>query len=156
MTAAPLTPVPAVSGDAAGTGLRTWTLTLPEGTPIISGNNRLHYHAKNRLTKDLHAKVADAVRRQMPRGVHVAGPVDITVEYASPPRLKRLRHPLASDCISDSDNIAPTGKACADGIVKAGLFPSDSKKYVRRVTYILAEETHPRGLVRIHISEVAE
>ena len=138
-----------------GSSPRTWTLELPEGTTIISANNRLDRWTKNRLTKDLHAKVADAVKRQMPRPLPVIGLADITVKYVSPPRLRRLRHPLASDCISDSENIAPTGKALIDGLVKeAHLWPSDSKKYVRKVTYILAKETHPRGLIRIHITEV--
>jgi hypothetical protein len=154
--AGPMTPGGEVDGPRLAAGPRTWTLTLPEGTTIISGNNRLDRWTKNRLIKDLHALVADAVKRQMGRPVPPVGPVEITTEYASPPRLKRMRHPFASACILDNDNIAPTGKACADGIVKAGIWPSDSKKYVRKTSYILAPETHPRGLLRVHIAEVIE
>jgi hypothetical protein len=122
---------------------------------IISANNRLDRWKKNALTRDLQAKAADAVKRQMPRPPPVIGLADITVEYLSPPRLKRMRHPFASDCISDSDNIAPTAKALIDGLIKkAHMWPSDSKKYVRETSYILARETHPRGLLRIYITEV--
>ena len=152
-----MTPGGEVDGPRLAAGPRTWTLTLPEGTTIISGNNRLDRWTKNRLIKDLHAKVADAAKRQMGRPVPPVGPVEITVEYVSPPRSKAKRHPFASDCILDSDNIAPTGKALVDGLVKvAKIWPSDSKKYVRKTSYILAPETHPRGLIRIHIMEVAE
>jgi hypothetical protein len=40
------------------------------------------------------------------------------------------------------------------GIVACGIFPSDSKRYVRSVRYVLSEETHPRGLLRVTIAEV--
>jgi crossover junction endodeoxyribonuclease RusA len=151
----PQSPVPAAGAKPpAGTGTtgRTWTLELREGTPIITANNRLDRWTKNALTQALKAQVKELARKELPKIARA----DIAVEYFSPPRLKRMRHPLATECISDSDNVSPTAKALIDGIVKAGIFPSDSKKYVRQVTYILAPETHPRGLLRIHISEVAE
>jgi hypothetical protein len=147
-----ISPVPAVEGPA-GTA-RTWTIELPPGTPIISGNNRLDRYAKNRRTQELKDKAGAIARCRVQ--IPPLRRADITVTYLSPPRLRRLRHPLASDAISDSDNLAPTGKALVDGIVACGIFPSDSKRYVRRVTYELAEETHPRGLLRVHITEVTD
>jgi hypothetical protein len=121
-------------------------LELPPGTPILSANHRMDRYARNRRTQELKDKITAIIRcrRELPP----IGRADITVEYLSPPRLKRLRHPFASDCISDSDNIAPTGKALADGIVACGIFPSDSKRYVRSVRYVLSEETHPPKCLR--------
>lgn len=136
---------------APESGPRTWVLELPEGTSIVSGNNRLNRYARNDRIQALKQKTRVAVLRAK---IPPLGRADIEVRYFSPPRLKRLRHPFASDAISDSDNISPTGKACADGIVLAGVFVSDAKKRVRRVISELDDATHPRGLVRITITEV--
>jgi hypothetical protein len=125
---------------------------MEPGTPIISANNRLNRYARNRQVQDLKDRIGALARCRY--GLPAIGKADITVEYLSPPRLTRMRHPFASDCISDSDNIAPTGKALVDGLVACGIFRSDSKRYVRSVRYVLAEETHPRGLLRVHITEV--
>ena len=127
-------------------------IELPEGTPIITGNNRLHCHAKNRITKNLYQVIAGLALRWQP----IAVPVHITVGYASPPRLRAKRHPLASECILDHDNLWPTYKACADGLVRAGVFAGDTKRYVGPGNVELADETHPRGLLRVHITEVAQ
>jgi hypothetical protein len=150
-THAPGAVVECGSAAVPGSTPRTFVIDMEPGTPIISANNRLNYYARNRLTQELKAKIGAVARGKIPP----LGRADITVTYFSPPRLKRMRHPLASDAISDSDNIAPTGKALVDGIVKAGVFRTDSKKCVREVTYILAKETHPRGLLRLTITEVA-
>ena len=133
-----------------GTQARTFTLELPPGTPIISGNNRLDRYAKNRRIKDLQRLIRAKVRGR----AQITVPVYITVEYASPPRLMRLRHPFASECILDHDNLWPTYKACCDGLVRAGLLAGDTKRYVGPGRVALADETHPRGLLRVTISEV--
>ena len=144
-------PSPRAPGQMSpGDGMRTFTLELPPGTPIISGNNRMNRYERNRRTKNLHEHIKTAVRGIAP----IAVPVDITVEYASPPRLVRLRHPFASECILDHDNLWPTYKACADGLVRAGLLAGDTKRYVRPGGARLADETHPRGLLRVTITEV--
>ena len=124
---------------------------MEPGTPIISANHRLNRYALNRQVQDLKDRIGGliACRHRLPR----ITAADIVVEYVSPPRLRHLRHPLASDCILDADNIAPTGKALVDGIRACGILPADSKRYVRSVRYILADETHPRGLLRVHITE---
>jgi hypothetical protein len=133
---------------------RSWVIEMEPGTPILSANNRMDRYARNRRTQDLRDRIGALVacRYKLPR----IGKADITVEYFPPPRLKRLRHPFASECISDSDNLAPTGKALVDGIVACGIFPSDSKRYVRSVRLMVNEETHPRGFLRVTITEVGE
>jgi hypothetical protein len=143
-----------VAGEAAcpsGNQPRTFVIELPEGTPIVTGNTRMHYHAKNRVIRNLHEVMRSLVRGR----AQITVPVHITVEYASPPRLRAKRHPLASECILDHDNLWPTYKACADGLVRAGLLAGDTKRYVGPGNVVLADETHPRGLVRVTISEVA-
>lgn len=44
----------------------------------------------------------------------------------------------------------------ADALVRSGVLVNDSRKWVRQVTYRLAAVKHPRGLVRITITEVVE
>jgi len=56
-----------------------------------------------------------------------------------------LRHRLA-----DSDGIS--GKAALDGLVKAGIFPDDSAKYVKSVTHS-QEKTKGPEVTEITITE---
>lgn len=154
--AGPEQPGPAVGREesAAGPGdqPRSWVIDLTPGTPILSANSRLHRYARNRRTQDLKEQIRLlALNAGIPRLERA----DIEVLYFSPPRLVRQRHPLASDCITDHDNLAPTAKALVDGVVKAGVLRADTKRYVRSWCG-LAEQTHDRGLVRVTITEVGE
>jgi hypothetical protein len=139
-----------LNAPGAGTSPRTWVIEMEPGTPVISANHRMNRYALNRRIKDLHDRIGKFIRYR--DKVPPLGRADITVEYFSPPRLKRLRHPLASDCITDEDNLYPTAKALVDGIVRAGVLKNDTKHYARS-RCVLADETHPRGLLRIHITE---
>jgi hypothetical protein len=141
-------------GRLPATTPRTWTITLEPGTPILSANARADRYTRNRVTQDLKDKIAAIAACRLKLPAEHIGRADITVRYASPPRLRRLRHPLASDCVTDPDNVAPAGKALVDGLVKCGIWPGDSKKWIRKVTYELAPETHPRGLLTVTITEV--
>ena len=145
-----ISPVPAVEGPA-GTA-RTWTIELPPGTPIITGNNRMDRYARNRRVQDLKDTVAAVARCRL--NIPQLGHVAITTTYYSPPRLKRQRHPFASDAISDHDGIAPTAKALIDGLVMCGVLRGDTKRWVRSGTCVLADETHPRGQIVLTITEV--
>ena len=150
-------PVPggAMDGEAAappGSTPRSWTIEMPPGTPIVTGNNRLDRYERNRRIQVLKDKIAAIAwcRLKIPQ----LGPVEITTTYYSPPRLKRQRHPFASEAISDHDGIAPTSKALIDGLVACGVLRGDTKRWVRSGTCVLADETHPRGQVVLTITEL--
>lgn len=150
------TPPAAIPSAARAGGLpepRRLIIDLPPGWPILTANNRMDRWSRSARVRELRSAAATLARAQ---GVPPLGPADITVTYASPPRLRRLRHPLASDAVTDSDAIAPTAKALVDGLVQAGLWPSDARKRIRSVTCELAPKGHPRGLVRVVITEIAE
>ena len=147
-------PVP-VAGDqpAAGTGAnpRVWVISLPPGTPILTGNHRLHYHARNRRVKDLYQVIADLVMvHRIPRVDYA----DVRVTYKPPPRWRHMRHPLASDRVEDSDALWPTSKALIDGLTRAGVFTSDTHKHVRVSECEVLDDIHPMGAVQLTITEV--
>jgi hypothetical protein len=131
---------------------RTFTLEFPPGMEILTGNNRLSRYPKARVTKALREQGwAQAKRLKLPRLERA----EICVTYLPPPRRVQDRHPLASARIEDGENLGPTSKALIDGIVSAGVFASDSRKHVRRVSNELLDGTCPRGQVVLHIVEVA-
>jgi hypothetical protein len=135
------------------TGPRTWTIALEPGTPILTANHRMSRYPAAARIKYLRRLAAELARQaKIPRLEYA----DILVTYASPPRLKRDRHPLASDRIEDHQNLQPTAKALVDGIADAKVFVSDSRKHVGPVPCQLLDETHPRGQVTMHITEVAQ
>jgi Holliday junction resolvase RusA-like endonuclease len=146
------TPDTGVCGSAPVSGSRQWVIEIPPGTPIVGGNSRQDRWSRNARVQRL--KEAAAVLAMKQR-IQPLGQCDITVAYESPPRAKAKRHPLASDCITDSDNVAPTAKALVDGLVQAGLWASDGRKRVRKVTCELSAQVHPRGQLRITITELA-
>lgn len=133
---------------------RTYTLELPAGTPILTANQSLHFHDRSDRVEALAAVVTRLVRAQRPPPF--TGQVDVLVEYWSPPHRKADRHPLSSQEVKDAENIAPTSKAAIDALVRSGVLVNDSRKWVRQVTYRIAAEHHPRGLIRITITEVGE
>jgi hypothetical protein len=135
------------------TAARTWTLELPAGTEILTANNRLNRYAVNSINKALRKLVADlALAEKLP----VIGPAYVLVEYLPPPRRRKDRHPFASARVEDHDALYPTGKALVDGLAAYGTFGgADSKKRVLGSDCRVLPQTHPRGLVRIHLTEVA-
>lgn len=138
--------------DDAAWAVAEVALELPPGTPILTANHRLHRLAANNRTQQLKAVVWQLARHAR---LPVLGPCDVTVEYESPPRRRKDRHPLSSDRVEDSDAIAPTAKACVDALADFGTFGgADSKTRVRKVAYQLLPETHPRGLVRIRLAPI--
>ena len=126
---------------------RTWTVVFPPGMEILTGNNRLHWSAKGRLVKALRDTAwAQAKRLKLPQIERA----DVTVEYRPPAH----RGPLSSAMIRDADNLAPTGKALVDGLTMARVFPQDTAKHVRRVSYEFGPKSD-HGQVLLHITEVA-
>lgn len=136
------------------TTARTWTLELPAGTPILTANHRMNRYAANTRIKDLKKAITDmAMVQRLP----VIGRCDVLVEYLPPPRRRRDRHPFASERIEDGDNLYPTSKALVDGLAACGTFGgADSRRRVPQSTCRVLPQTHPRGLVRIHLTEVGD
>lgn len=139
--------------DCRVCGLRQWVIDIPPGTTIIPTNHRLNPYLRNRLNKGLHEVIADLMLvHRLPR-LELA---DITLTYNPPPRLKRLRHPMASARIDDSDGLYLTAKALVDGLTKAGVFASDTIKHIPRAPACqVLPETHPRGHLILTVTEVA-
>lgn len=126
---------------------RTWTIEFPPGMEILTGNNRLHWSAKGRLVRALKDTAWGRAKQQKLPRIERA---DVVVEYRPPAH----RGPLSSAMIRDADNLAPTGKALVDGITLAGVFPQDTAKHVRRVSYEFGPKSD-RGQVLLRITEVA-
>lgn len=96
--------------------LRVWTLVLPYTSPPLTMNDRLHRHARSRTVRQVRASAAVLARaHQVPRLDRIA------VELHYVPRNAGRRDPI---------NLAPTAKACEDGLVDAGVVPDDDPRYV--------------------------
>jgi len=116
-----------------------YVITLPAGIPLLSLNQRLHWAACNRATQSLKkAAWAMALQAKAPSLQRA----EITIEYQPPDRRRR-----------DPDNLAPSGKACIDGLVLAGVLPDDSSAHVTAVHYAIGA-IYPRGRVVLHVREV--
>lgn len=98
--------------------MTTYELVLPYTRPPLNQNQRLHWAVKGKLTKDIKLTtfiIAQSMR--LPKGVDFAS---IELVYYPPGRKPR-----------DEDNLSPTLKACADGIVQYGLVPDDNSEHVK-------------------------
>jgi len=53
----------------------------------------------------------------------------------------------------DGDNLAPTLKACIDGVVAAGALPGDDARFVPEVACRIGP-VFPRGRLVLHVAEI--
>lgn len=95
---------------------RTWTIRLPYARPPLSLNDRMHWAAKSRLTREVRALTALRARQA---GIPALEAVRIVLHWV--PRDGRRR---------DTDNPFPTLKAAIDGVRDAGVVPDDSSEFV--------------------------
>jgi hypothetical protein len=141
-----------VQGALAAQQPRAWVIELPAGEPILTANHHMNRYAANRRVQDLKGLMIRLAQvHKLPR----LEAATVTVEYRSPPRRKADRHPLASDRVEDHDALYPTRKALVDGLVKAGVLADDNRKRVTNSGCRILPETHPMGLLRVVITEVA-
>lgn len=94
---------------------------LPEGLPLLSSNQRLHYmerYRRSKALKDSAYLVARSLR--LPQLLRA----DIIV----------VMHPGPRTRLFDPHNYMPSAKAAIDGLVLAGVLPKDDSRYLRRVT----------------------
>jgi len=97
--------------------MKTLIFTIEAPCAFINSNDRPHYHLKAKLTKAWReATAAEAARFA---SMNLRTPVRI-VAHIHKPGNRRW----------DPNNLAPTSKACVDGIVDAGLIPDDSWREV--------------------------
>jgi len=139
----PLPDAPGVKPDPGGAPQapgRTFTIALPPGLALLSLNDRGHWAARYRRSEALKkAAWAMALQAKIPRLERVS----ITAEYQPPDRRHR-----------DADNPVASVKAAIDGIVAAGILPSDeSPRYVASVTCSIGEP-YPKGRLVLHLAEL--
>ena len=135
-------PAPPVRGRAPRAPGRTFTIALPPGLKLLSLNDRGHWAARYRRSEALKkAAWAMALQAKIPRLERVA----VTVEYQP----RDLRH-------YDAENTcAPSGKACLDGIVAAGVLEDDEcPRYVTGIWCTIGS-LYPKGRLVLHLTDVA-
>lgn len=94
----------------------SWSLRLPYSTPPLSLNDRRHWAAKARITREVrHATAVHAREQRIPRLEHAR------VQLLYIPRDKRRR---------DADNLVATLKPCLDGLRDAGVLEDDDASRV--------------------------
>jgi Holliday junction resolvase RusA-like endonuclease len=88
------------------------------GRPIMRNGSVGNRYAKNKEKQEMHRHVAECLLEQHGPGVTIATPVDVVVQ---------------DHCIGPQprDHMNADQKPVMDGLVKAGLIPDDSPKYVR-------------------------
>ena len=120
----------------------TYTIMLPWSKPLLSMNDRKHFMAKARLTKQIR-ETTRLLARGLPTGLER---IEICLHYR--PRDNRRR---------DTDNLMPVLKACADGIVDAGVVPDDTPQYMTKfMPHIHAAEKGQPGSMWLTISDIQE
>lgn len=91
-------------------------LALPYLSPPLSANQRMHWQAKGRITREVRSTATTLARHaKLPRAERLI----ITLHYQ--PKNRRRR---------DAHNLYPTVKALVDGLVDAGLVPDDNTEHV--------------------------
>ncbi len=97
----------------------TFALKVAAPALFLSANNRLHHHARARLTRQWRdAGFIAAVQARLPKGldhVHITAVV----------------HPAKGGRLGEASNVFPSIKAAIDGVVgDYGLCPDDSDRHV--------------------------
>lgn len=92
------------------------TIVLTPPCELINANQRLHHHAKAKLTRAWR----EAVPREIvcyKRPLHPRAHITVTIRFATNHR-------------RDVGNYYPTAKAIVDGLVDAGVLPDDNDAHV--------------------------
>lgn len=94
------------------------TFTLEPPCAYINANDRMHHHAKAKLTRGWR-KLTAAMLTTSGEPVPAYGRAHITITYRFPTNHRR-----------EVSNLQPTSKAIVDGLVDAGLIPDDDDLHV--------------------------
>lgn len=119
---------------------RFWELFMPAGMDLLTANQRLHWAAKSRVTKDLRWTAY------------------LLAKQTRIPALKRARiwcvyQPPGTRGIRDVANLAPTAKAQVDGLVDAHILADDSDQYLVGPD-MRRGATHAQGRLVLLIAEL--
>jgi hypothetical protein len=118
-----------------------YSLVLPYVRPLISANearSRTHWRTQNATKAQVHADVLVLVR---------AGKVPplakgrLLLSWTPPDRR-----------IHDADGLSWLLKACADGLVAAGVFPDDNSRVIDRMSMEITPPEKPGRMV-LHIED---
>lgn len=112
-------------------------LTFDWPRPPLNANQRLHWAAKAKLTRQVRATAEVRARRDL---IRTMSHQVIVVQLTWVVRDKRRR---------DSDNIYPTFKAMCDGLVDAGIVPDDTPEYMDKRAPLIRYE--PGGKARLEL-----
>lgn len=99
--------------------MTSYRIDLPWAVPPLSANDRGAHWAKR-------ARKIREVREAtywLAKQAKVPASQRVQVELHYQPKVRRRR---------DNENLAPTAKACTDGLVDAGVVPDDADEFVQR------------------------
>lgn len=123
-----------------------WTIRLPWPAPPITANQRNHWRKQAELVKAVRTSIHTHISLGQFTGVPwpvMADHVHVYLDYW--PRDRRRR---------DEDNIAPTLKAAADGLVDAGVVADDTPAYMRKHMPTIHEpDGDPRVVLTVRLGE---
>ncbi len=111
-------------------------IRLPWTKPPLSLNDRTHWAAKARTTREVRLQAAWACAG-LPPADH------ITVELVYIPRAAGRR---------DSDNLVATLKPLCDGIVDAGIVPDDTPVHMTKVMPRIADPRPRDPRLELHVT----
>lgn len=115
----------------------SWTMKMSWTKPPLSLNQRLHHHAKGRVTKEIREETfLRAKFHKLPKGCER---VRVTLIYR-PIDLGRRR---------DAINLTPTLKAIEDGLVDYGLVPDDTPQYIDPVMPLILPPLEGQKIAQI-------
>ena len=112
--------------------MTTYRLDLPYTRPPLTENQRLTWAPKARITKQVRATTA-----WLARAAHIPTVDYCTVTLYWAPSKRRIR---------DTENPTPTLKACADGIVDAGVVKDDDPQYMGKELPVILEPRTPPAM----------
>lgn len=101
-----------------------FTLALPYEKPPLSMNDRKHYMARARLTREIRSTTAWLAKQaKVPAGLE-----HVTVCLHYRPRDRRVR---------DAENLTPVLKAACDGLVDHGLVRDDTPDLMSKLMPVI-------------------
>lgn len=95
---------------------------------LMTSNQRLHWATKARHTRAIRDMAWIMAKHQRVQ-LMPAATLEVVAKWGN--RQRR-----------DAENIHPTVKAAIDGCVSAGLLADDSSRYLKKVSYSIADDVH--------------